>query len=262
MQSIDRYRRKMRRRTSPPLWILAMAAAIIVLLLLWSSTRRSVEAEAQYELPTQPPYTIALDAGHGGMDTGAEGYLDEVVMCEQTVDALYNLLALDDNFIPVRTRPNGEKYSADERAQTAAQNKASLFLSIHGNSDGDSASHGFECFPTPPGRIWAQESMAFAQCIAQQMESAGHRLRGTNGIRFAYYEGKRKILVDSSDDRVRDLKSFGVLEKAPCPAVLVEQGFITNAQDADNWASPEGCRRAAQVYYQSICQYFGTQSIT
>lgn len=262
MQSIDRYRRKMRRRTSPPLWILAMAAAIIVLLLLWSGTRRSVEAEAQYELPTQPPYTIALDAGHGGMDTGAEGYLDEVVMCEQTVDALYNLLALDDNFIPVRTRPNGEKYSADERAQTAAQNKASLFLSIHGNSDGDSASHGFECFPTPPGRIWAQESMAFAQCIAQQMESAGHRLRGTNGIRFAYYEGKRKFLVDSSDDRVRDLKSFGVLEKAPCPAVLVEQGFITNAQDADNWASPEGCRRAAQVYYQSICQYFGTQSIT
>lgn len=261
MQSIDRYRRKMRRRTSPPLWILAMAAAIIVLLLLWSGTRRSVEAEAQYELPTQPPYTIALDAGHGGMDTGAEGYLDEVVMCEQTVDALYNLLALDDNFIPVRTRPNGEKYSADERAQTAAQNEASLFLSIHGNSDGDSASHGFECFPTPPGRIWAQESMAFAQCIAQQMESAGHRLRGTNGIRFAYYEGKRKILVDSSDDRVRDLKSFGVLEKAPCPAVLVEQGFITNAQDADNWASPEGCQRAAQVYYQSICQYFGTQSI-
>lgn len=261
MQSIDRYRRKMRRRTSPPLWILAMAAAIIVLLLLWSGTRRSVEAEAQYELPTQPPYTIALDAGHGGMDTGAEGYLDEVVMCEQTVDALYNLLALDDNFIPVRTRPNGEKYSADERAQTAAQNKASLFLSIHGNSDGDSDSHGFECFPTPPGRIWAQESMAFAQCIAQQMESAGHRLRGTNGIRFAYYEGKRKILVDSSDDRVRELKSFGVLEKAPCPAVLVEQGFITNAQDADNWASPEGCQRAAQVYYQSICQYFGTQSI-
>lgn len=262
MQSIDCYRRKMRRRTSPPLWVLALAAAIIVLLLLWSGTRRSVEADAQYELPTQPPYTIALDAGHGGMDTGAEGYLDEVVMCEQTVDALYNLLALDDNFIPVRTRPNGEKYSADERAQTAAQNKASLFLSIHGNSDGDSGSHGFECFPTPPGRIWAQESMAFAQCIAQQMESAGHRLRGTNGIRFAYYEGKRKILVDSSDDRVRELKSFGVLEKAPCPAVLVEQGFITNAQDADNWASPEGCQCAAQVYYQAICQYFGTESIT
>ena len=45
-------------------------------------------------------------------------------------------------------------------------------------------------FPTPPGRVWAQESMAFAQCIAQQMETAGHRLRSTNGIRFAYYEGK------------------------------------------------------------------------
>ena len=90
------------------------------------------------------------------------------------------------------------------------------------------------------------------------METAGHRLRGTNGIRFAYYEGKRKILVDSSDDRVRELKSFGVLEKAPCPAVLVEQGFVTNGQDVENWASPEGCQCAAQAYYQAICQYFGT----
>ncbi len=236
-----------------------MAAAVIVLLLLWAGTRRTVEVSMEYEMPTQPPYTVALDAGHGGMDTGAEGYLDEVVLCEQTVDALYNLLALDDNFVPVRTRPNGEKYSVDERVETAAQRKACLLMSIHGNSDGDSSSHGFECFPTPPGRVWSQESMAFAQCIAQQMEQAGHRLRGTNGIRFAYYEGKRKILVDSEDDRVRELKSFGILEKAPCPAVLVEQGFVTNAQDAENWASPEGCERAAQVYYQAICQYFGTQ---
>ena len=252
------FQRRHHRRAKPPLWAWGMAAAVLLLLLLWAGTRRSVEVNADYEMPTQPPYTIALDAGHGGMDTGAEGYLDEVVLCEQTVDALYNLLALDGNYIPVRTRPNGEKYTVDQRVQNAAENKACLFLSIHGNSDGDSDSHGFECFPAPPGRVWAQESMAFAQCIAQQMETAGHRLRGTNGIRFAYYEGKRKILVDSSDDRVRDLKSFGVLEKAPCPAGLAEQGFVTNGQDVENWASPEGCQRAAQAYYQAICQYFGT----
>ena len=34
------------------------------------------------------PHVIALDAGHGGMDTGAAGPTDEVLMCEQTVDAL------------------------------------------------------------------------------------------------------------------------------------------------------------------------------
>ena len=256
MRATGFHRRPGRRK--PPVWAWGMAAAVLVLLLLWAGTRRSVAAEAAYEMPVEPPYTVALDAGHGGMDTGADGYLDEVYLCEQTVDALYSFLAVDDHYIPVRTRPNGEKYSIDQRVETALENRACLLLSIHGNSDGSSQSHGFECYPTPPGRLWAQESMTFARCVAQEMSDAGHRLRGTNGVRFAYYEGKRKILVDSEDDRVRELKSFGILEKAPCPALLVEQGFITNAEDVDHWATPEGCRRAAQVYYQAICQYFGT----
>ena len=41
--------------------------------------------------------------------------------------------------------------------------------------------------------------MRFAQCIAQKMGGAGHRLRGENGIRFAYYNGKSKRIVDSTD---------------------------------------------------------------
>ena len=35
-------------------------------------------------------------------------------------------------------------------------------------------------------------------------------------------------------------------------------GLCHHGQDVENWASPEGCQRAAQAYYQAICQYFGT----
>ena len=31
------------------------------------------------------PYTVALDAGHGGADVGAEGVIQEVALTEQTV---------------------------------------------------------------------------------------------------------------------------------------------------------------------------------
>lgn len=212
-----------------------------------------------YALQTQPPYTVALDAGHGGMDSGAQTRVDEVTVCEATVDALYTLLAADENYVPVRTRPNGEDRSTADRAAAAAAAQASLLLSVHANCDDDShQSHGFECFPTPPGRTYAAQSLRFAQCIALRMEAAGHRLRGGNGVRYAYYSGSRKTLVEASDQRVRARKSFGMVEKPLCPAVLAEQCFLSNGADLEAWASAAGCRRAARVYYEAICAYFGT----
>ena len=109
------------------------------------------------ELGAQPcaqgsPHVIALDAGHGGMDTGAAGPTDEVLMCEQTADALYALLEADANYTPVRCRENGQDAPIADRAARAGQAGACLLLSIHGNLDSSSQSHGCECYPTPPGR--------------------------------------------------------------------------------------------------------------
>lgn len=214
-----------------------------------------------YPLQTSPPYVVALDPGHGGMDTGAQALLDEKTVCDKTVAELYALLSADDNFTPVLTHTPEENPSISERAETATQVQASLIISVHANKDGSRQSHGFECFPTPPGRLYSAESLHFAQCIANKMASAGHRLRGETGIRFAYYNGKSKKIVDSTDTKVRSQKSFGIVEKVGCPAVLVEQCFITNYSDVENWASDEGCARAARIYYEAMCTYFGTSPL-
>ena len=214
-----------------------------------------------YPLQTEPPFIVALDAGHGGGDTGAQGLKMEVEVCEATTDALYALLEADVNYAPIRTRPNGQDLSTTDRAAVATAHRASLLISIHANCDHSTGqSHGFECFPTPPGRTYTAESMRFAECITLQMSAAGHRLRGENGIRFLYYVdgGHRKKIVESSDTRVRDEKSFGMVEKPHCPAILVEQCFLTNESDVRTWASEEGCTRSAHIYYQAICLYFGT----
>lgn len=214
-----------------------------------------------YPLPASPPYVIALDAGHGGSDTGAHSsQLEEVEACERAVDALYARLAKDDRFTPVRTRENGEGCRIKERAARAAEAKANVLLSIHFNSDPSCAqSHGFECFPTPPGRDWSENSLVLARCIAARMGGAGHRLRGADGVRFAYYSGKRKLIVDATDTRERTLQSFGILESAMSPAVLVEQGFLSNSSDRADWTGQEGCEKAAEAYYLALCDYFGME---
>ena len=209
---------------------------------------------------TAGPYIVALDAGHGGFDTGANALVQELSVCEQTVDLLYALLDADPNYTPLRTRPNGEDRSIRDRAQTATDAGAQLLLSVHANSDQSTQqSHGFECFPTPPGRTHSEGAMRFALYIADKMGAAGHRLRGGNGVRFAYYNGKEKQIVDSTDDKARTQRSFGIVERPDCPAVLVEQCFLTNPNDVEQWTGEAGCARAARIYYEAICAYFGTQ---
>lgn len=226
-------------------------------------SRDTGDPQRPYTLQTAPPYTVALDAGHGGMDTGAHcRHVEEAAVCEQTVDALYAWLEADPNFEPVRTRENGVDLSIADRVKTATERRASLLLSVHANLDpGNRQSHGFECFPTPPGRVYSEESLRAAQCLAEAMGQAGHRLRGGNGVRFAYYYGKRKKIVDSTVTDVRSEKSFGIVEQPHCAAVLMEQCFLSNSSDYEAWASPEGCKRAGRVYYEGLCAYFGTEPL-
>ena len=46
-----------------------------------------------------------------------------------------------------------------------------------------------------------------------------------------------------------------MLKNMDCPAVLVEQCFITNAADVEKFGTEEGCKTAAAAYYRAICRY-------
>jgi N-acetylmuramoyl-L-alanine amidase len=210
-----------------------------------------------------PPYTVALDAGHGGNDVGATGLSgDEVTMTEATVAALYALLEEDPNFIPVLCRDYGEGADSTQRAQAAADSGAHVLLSIHGNSDAAASTNGFECYTQLPGRANYTDSLRLGRCLAVAMGAQGHRLRGEGGVRYLYYVGSdetgwSKQVVEASDTTIRNEETFGLLEKSPCPAVLIEQCFLTNASDVSAWTGTAGCQRAAQVYYQALLAYFG-----
>lgn len=202
------------------------------------------------------PYTIALDAGHGGVDIGAEGIINEVELTERTTAELEALLQEDGRFRIILSREAGEGVSITDRNAKFQKKHPALMLSIHGNANDDSSANGFECYPSPPGYENHEESLAFAQMLAEEMKTVGAKLRGTEGVRFGYYNSSgEKVLVDSSDTEVYDFDTFGMLKNMDCPAVLVEQCFITNQADVEQFGTEEGCKKAAAAYYRAICRY-------
>lgn len=223
----------------------------------------SVSAEDFRPVVGDPPYRVAIDAGHGGSDPGARGVVEEKQVTAATAAALLQWLEEDSNYIPLQTRESFDATATPaQRAAAASAQSPQLLLSIHGNSapEGSTAA-GFECYPSVPGRTWHQESYYFAQQLAQGMQAAGAKLRGHGGIRYIYYQGEVKQLVESTHTEVRDERSFTLLEDVNCPAVLAEQCFVTSEEDVAQFGSEEGCKTVARVYYEAVCAYFGTQPL-
>ena len=271
-------KRKMHRRKAAQRFLRGMLLCFAVLmvsfgLVLWKA---ALELNAPAE-PTisaaeddfrpvvgDPPYRVAIDAGHGGSDPGARGVAEEKQVTAATAAALLHWLEQDPNYIPLQTRESFDITATPaQRAAAASAQSPQLLLSIHGNSaaNGSEAS-GFECYPAVPGRTWHQESFYFARLLAGGMQSIGAKLRGRGGVRYIYYlENDQKQLVENTYTQVRPERSFTLLEDVDCPAVLAEQCFVTNAKDVERFGSEEGCKDVARIYYEAICAYFGTEPL-
>lgn len=207
------------------------------------------------------PYCVAIDAGHGGADVGAVGIINEVELTESTAELLVERLKEDGRFRVLQTREKGETMDIDKRCEKLRKWQPDIMLSIHGNADDRGSGRGFECYPSVPGAKNHDKSMEFAQILAQEIENQGHSLRGIAGIRFGYYRptdnGMQKWITESTDTTVYDYDTFGVLKKLDGAAVLVEQCFVTNAADVNNFGTKEGCQKAADAYYAAIVRYCG-----
>lgn len=251
--------------------LLAGALAAWTYLIVYDFSIQTVETPSSTEIDGEyrpavgePPYRVAIDAGHGGSDPGARGVINEKDLTAATAKELWSWLAQDPNYIPLKTRETAEETATPiQRAANASAQAPQLFLSIHGNSapEGTTAS-GFECYPTVPGRAWHTESLYFAKLLANGMQSIGATLRGYGGVRYIYYlENDQKQLVEITHEEVRAERSFTVLEDIDCPSVLVEQCFVTNAEDVERFGSEQGCKDVARIYYEAICSYFGTEPL-
>ena len=179
-------------------------------------------------VPTKIPRVVVLDPGHGGKDAGAIG--SRKVYEKKVVLSIANRVKghLEANKIAVRlTRTTDVFPSLQDRSDFAAKVGADLFISIHADGAGDPSAHGVETFiMTATGC----DSSNFYGQPGDKTAGKGNQYDAANAV-LGFSIQSNLIKTSKRSDRGLRRARFHVLKHAPCPAVLVECGFVTNPEE-------------------------------
>lgn len=179
-----------------------------------ATANRQADQPDPTALPTVPNgrFTVVLDPGHGGRDPGAVGIggLQEKQVVNDITPQVAAILRSQGVNV-VLTRDSDYELDLAPRVRIAERANASIFVSIHANAISMSRPdvNGLETF---------------------YASAAGQRLANTVHSSVLAEMGMR-------DRRVRSAR-FYVIRNTSMPAILVETGFVTGAEDAPNLADP------------------------
>jgi N-acetylmuramoyl-L-alanine amidase len=218
---------------------------------------------------------VVLDPGHGGIDSGAEtakGIKEKDIVLAFTL-RLQELLVDSGRFDVALTRDDDTFLRLEERVALARANKADIFISIHADSfqqpqirgasvytrdenatdvldkvlaDNENKTDVIAGFSMPQmapqvvdilldlmRREMRHHSFSLAQSIVHQLEPSVEL---------------RRFPVRQAD--------FFVLQAPDVPSVLVELGFLSNADDMANLMQGDWQDRTAEALARGISTYF------
>ena len=192
------------------------------------------------------PITVVIDAGHGGTDNGAastDGKVKEKDLALQISQKIQQLAAsYNINVVMTRTgdhlpgntseKENGLK-ARTELAQTA---KADLFVAIHVSAaDGQNTPNsGFEIYVSKNDNSLTQKAKEAGTAVAQELSKI--------------YETNTALLQ-------RKDRGIWVLDQSPCPALLIECGYITNDKDLAFISNSSNQEAIAKKILEGIVKY-------
>lgn len=250
----------------------------IALLLIFASS----DAVAQRS-SGKKPYTVVIDAGHGGKDAGAVGRMLKEKDLNLTV-ALLTGRYIREKYPEVNvvfTRQTDIFLPLQERANIVNRNNANLFICIHTNASTSSAAHGAETFVLGTEKMSANLDVAMRENSVIQLETdyqttyQGFDPRSVDSyIMFElmqnnymdqslrYAENVQKQLVQKlhrTDRGVRQA-AFWVLLKSACPSVLVEMGFVSNPEEEQFLAEQSNLEAIARGLCDAFTNFYRPSS--
>lgn len=186
--------------------------------------------------------SVVIDPGHGGYDEGASsknGVYEKDLVLEVALKLASKLR--ENNIKAFLTRDKdialGDFVREDiiNRAKFIDSKKADLFLSIHLNGSDIASAKGVETY----NEYLDDKSYKLAESIQDELSSIEYtKDRGIKGT---------------------DEKSLGILRYSQTTGVLVELGFITNAEDEKYLVSNNGQDSIVDAIVNGILNYFGEQ---
>lgn len=191
-------------------------------------------------------FVIIIDAGHGGEDGGtqsADGVLEKDINLQISLKLNSLLRVMGYNTVMTRqqdkliydescTKMRQKKVSdINNRLEIAKSYPDSLFISIHQNYFTESKYSGAQVFYSPNN----EESAVLAQSIQQSVCSLLQK------------ENSRKIKKSGSE--------IFLLDNIKSPAVMVECGFMSNADEALKLTDEEYQKKMALAIASGINNY-------
>lgn len=222
--------------------------------------------------------TIVIDAGHGGKDSGAigkTGYLEKKLVLAVSLKVGKYISENIPNVKVIYTRDSDEFIELHERANIANKNDADLFISIHANAAGSSSAHGTETFVLGLHKTEDNLDVAKRENSVIEFEEDADKnysidLSSPEGMihlsmmQKAYIDQSIKLAgqvqaqfterVQRQDRGVRQA-GFVVLYKTSMPSILIELGFLTNADEEKFLKSEIGQDYMASAIYRAIKEY-------
>jgi N-acetylmuramoyl-L-alanine amidase len=212
--------------------------------------------------------TIAVDPGHGGDDEGARS-ADGAKEKDLTLAVARKLKALVESRMGVRvllTREDDRAVSIDDRTASANNGKADLFISLHANaslrpalSGASIATAAFDDEARASARALAPERVAAAGGGSREIEfvpwavaQIPHLERSQALATIIEQQFRRRIPLAARPIEAAPLR---VLESANMPAVLIEMGYLTNADQARALASGEFQNAFVQAAFDAIVRF-------
>jgi N-acetylmuramoyl-L-alanine amidase len=196
-----------------------------------------------------PVRIVVLDAGHGGTDRGARGV--KALEKDLTLDLsrrVERILAAA-SLTVIQTRTKDVTLRLEDRPVIAAKRKADLFISLHFNSGGSAS--GIETYCVPPA---GAASTASPSRLTGGSTVAGNKHDEKN-VWLAHAIQRQLLHRTGAADRGVRRARFQVLRDAPCPAVLVEAGFLSNRAEEQRILNPDYREKLAAAIAAGILDY-------
>jgi len=226
-------------------------------------------------------YTVAVDAGHGGVDPGNPG----VILNGRRINEARLTLAMAKRLESelrsrgldvVMTRDADTLIARDDRGPIANRRRADLFISLHTNAANPnwrngSAVRGVETYFLATARTEDERRVAAMENDVVRFETSAEPDKD-DPLAFILNDiAQNEHLRESADlaqlvqqslaakhpgtNRGVKQAGFAVLARAYMPAVLVEVGFGTNAADAAWMNSVAGQREIAESIADAVWEY-------
>lgn len=226
------------------------------------------------------PFTLVIDAGHGGKDPGAVNGKAQ----EKNINLNVALKAgelIEKNCKDVKviyTRKNDTFIELSKRADIANKADADMFISIHTNAAKSTSAYGAETFllGVEENRTSANFNVAIEENKAILYESdyettyAGYDPNSPESqIIFEFMQNehqkeslKMATLVQNKitnnakrHNRGVHQAGFLVLWRSAMPSILIELGFISNSNDMKYLTSQKGVEELSQSIYLAFNEY-------